>query len=91
MSMYVHMYRTLFVHVLYVSHYIDYIVPKIQSECRPWQYFHSMTHHGHFMQCRLTIEYNQVIINQVTFHLHSLEYTTITQGLLHLLLTLYPY
>lgn len=32
-----------------------------------------MTHHGHFMESGLTIEDDDVIINQVTFHLWTVH------------------
>lgn len=45
------------------------LVPEIESKCRPGQNPNPMPHHGHFMQCRLSIKDDDVSITHVSFHL----------------------
>lgn len=40
----------------------SYYLPQIQSEGRPWEYFYSVTHHGHFVQRWLPIENDHIIV-----------------------------
>ena len=44
-------------------------LPEVESERGPWQNFHTMAHHGHLVQCWLTIEDHQIIIHNVPLHL----------------------
>lgn len=47
-------------------------VPQIHTESGPRKNFHSMTHHGHFVKRRLSIEDNDVVIIDMTFNLSNL-------------------
>ncbi len=44
-------------------------IPEVEPEGGPGQYLHSVTHHGHLVKGGLTIEYNEVIVHNVTLHL----------------------
>lgn len=42
---------------------------EIQPESREGENFHTMTHEGHLMEGRLTVEYHIVIVLQMSLHL----------------------